>query len=184
VTKSKNPAPSTTRWLEKRDRGELESIRPEHKQEPHELPQWVKTALVRRLVESMTYAEAAAEFSKAGPTLEKYGSSPAAKKWMEGLREFMSDPIAVAKAILAGSALNVTLDRFVLYEKAKALDIGLADKIAKDLQALGGIVAPKETGGALVVKVQLSGGASPEVPMIEADWELVEPKKVTSGDGT
>lgn len=182
MTNSIDNSPSAQRSKEARlaklRSGEIETTRPEDKEDPSELPRWVKTALVMRLVESMTWDEAAGEFGKAGSSLKKYGSSLAAKKWLEGLNEFMEDPIQVAKAILAGNALNITLDRFVLYEKAKHLDIALADKIAKDLQSLGGIVAPKQDTGAIVVKVQVAGGGAVEIPAIEADWELVEPKKL------
>lgn len=169
-------------FLAKIASGEISAIPAEEKQEVSELPQWVKTALVRRAVEDLSWDEAAKECGRTGATLAKYGRSPAAGKWLDGLADFLSDPTAMAKAILAGSALNITLDRFVLYEKAKALDIGLADKIAKDLQALGGIVVPKNDTGAIVVRVQVAGGsASLDAPVIEAEWEEEKPKRLTEG---
>lgn len=171
------------RWLNKIKSGEIVTIPARQKQEVAELPQWVKTALVRRAVEDLSWNDAAEECGRKGATLQEYGHSPAAEKWLSGLAEFLDDPMAMAKAILSASVLNITLDRYVLYEKAKALDIGLADKIARDLQDRGGLVAPKGDTGAIVVKVQVAGGAhaSVEAPIVEAEWSVAEPKKLTDG---
>src|SRR5690606_15181436 len=61
---------------------ELKGTPPEKKQEVSELPRWVKTALVLREVDGLTYREAAARFNKAPSTLSDYARSPAAKTWI------------------------------------------------------------------------------------------------------
>lgn len=144
---------------------------PREKQDPLELPQWVRLALVRRVVEDLSYKDAAALFNRNEKTLQKYAQSPAAAKWIEPLLDFIQDPIAMARALLAGNALNVTIDRLMFLEAAKAAgDFAMGDKIARDLQDRMGIVAKKTEGGALSVKINL-GSTGFDVPVIEAEWE-------------
>lgn len=145
---------------------------PREKQEVHELPQWVKLALVKREVEDLSYKDAAEAFGRTEKTLQKYGQSPAAEKWLADLQDFLNDPLAMAKAILQASSLAVTLDRFVIYEQAKKSDLPLADKIAKDLQDRMGLGVKKSSEGAIQVKINL-GGTSLEMPAIEAEYEVV-----------
>lgn len=138
-----------------------------------ELPRWVKTALVMKHVDGLTYKEAAARFNRSGGTLSEYGKSPAASKWIEHLLEFVEDPVAMAKAYLSANAMSVTLDRIAFLQAAiEAGDYATGDKIAKDLQEKMGIVAKKSQEGALSVKIQLGAG-SVDVPVIEAEWEKV-----------
>lgn len=151
------------------------------KQEPHELPQWAKTALVMRAVEDLTFEEAAKRFNRTAKTLGAYGQSPAAEKWLGSLSAFLADPVAMARAILGANALSITLDRFMMYEAAKETNIELADKIARDLQDRMGIVAKKVEAGAISVKINL-GGTSMEIPVIEAEYEVVEPRALPRGD--
>lgn len=149
------------------------SPRPEDKQEPWELPNWAKTALVMRAVEDLSYEAAAKRFNRGEKTLAAYSRSPAGGKWLAQLIPFLNDPVAMARAVLASSALNITLDRFMLYEAAKETNIELADKIARDLQDRQGIVAKKQEAGAISVKISL-GGTTLDIPAIDAEWELLE----------
>src|SRR5690606_31397358 len=138
-----------------------------------ELPRWVKTALVLREVDGLTYREAAARFNKAASTLSDYARSPAAKTWIASLTEFVEDPIAMAKAYLSANALSVTLERFIFLQAAiDAGDYATGDKIARDLQDRMGIVAKKSSEGAIQVKINL-GGTSLDMPAIEAEYEEV-----------
>jgi hypothetical protein len=146
-----------------------------HKQDPSELPQWVKLALVRRAVEDLSYKEAAALFNKRGETLRKYAQSPAAHKWLEPVFDLIKDPVAMARALLAGNALHVTIDRMMFLESAKATgDYVAGDKIARDLQDRMGLVAKKanENQG-MSIKINF-GGAGFDAPVIEAEWEASE----------
>lgn len=142
------------------------------KQEPHELPQWVKLALVRRAVEDLSYKDAAALFNKKGDTLRKYAQSPAAHKWLEPVFELIKDPVAMARALLAGNALHVTIDRMMFLETAKATgDYVAGDKIARDLQDRMGLVAKKASENqGMSIKINF-GGAGFDAPVIEAEWE-------------
>lgn len=145
---------------------------PREKQEIHELPQWVKLALVKRATEDLSYKDAAAVFGKGEKTLQKYGQSPAAAKWLEPLQEFLSDPIAMSRAILQASSLNITLDRLMALQTAKdAGDYKTVDKIAADLQDRVGIVAKKHDANAIQVKINF-GGANFDAPVVEAEWEI------------
>jgi hypothetical protein len=153
--------------------GKYPTVKPNEKQEISELPRWVKTALVMKHVDGMTYKDAAARFNRTGKTLALYAGSPAASKWIEHLLEFVEDPVAMAKAYLSANAMSVTLDRIAFLQAAiEAGDYATGDKIAKDLQEKMGIVAKKSQEGALSVKIQLGAG-SVDVPVIEAEWEKV-----------
>ncbi len=140
-----------------------------------DLPRWVKTALVMKVVDGATYKEAAGRFGKTGRTLSEYAKSPAAKKWIEELLEFVEDPIAMAKAYLSANALSITLERFVFLEAAMAAgDYKEGDRIARDLQDRMGIVAKKEKdAGAIKLTLNL-GSASLEAPTVEAEWEEMD----------
>jgi len=163
---------SVERWREYR-----KNIVPaRERQEVHEMPHWVKLALIKRQLEGLTYKEAAQAFGKKDEkNLGEYGRSPAAEKWLSQLQPFLEDPIEMAKALLNASAAGVTVDRFVFLELAKASgDYINGDKIAKDLQDRMGIVAKKhDQGGAIQVKIHLGGG-SLDAPVIEAEWEEVD----------
>ena len=150
-----------------------ETIPPDKKEKVTDLPRWVKTALVMREVDGLTWNEAAARFNKTGNTLSKYGRSPAAHIWIEHLTEFVEDPVAMAKAYLSANALSVTLDRLAFLQAAiEAGDYSTGDKIAKDLQDRMGITAKKAgSDGAISVNVSF-GGANFEAPVIEASWEV------------
>ena len=167
---SRKPEENTALAIQERMKGRI-GTPPHQKQEIHELPRWVKTALVARAVDGLTYKEAAAKVGKAASTLESYARSPAASKWLEGLEVFLDDPVAMAKAMLSASALSITLERFSFLEAAVAAgDYKEGDKIARDLQDRMGIVPKRNSeGGAIQVKINLGGG-NLEAPMIEADW--------------
>lgn len=150
-----------------------ESIPPAKKEDVSELPRWVKTALILRAVDGLTYKEAAGRFNKAAGTLKEYGRSPAAKAWLESLTGFLEDPVAMAKAYLSANALSVTLERFIFLQAAiDAGDYKEGDKIARDMQDRMGMVAKRSNDGAISVKINL-GGSGIEVPAIDAEWEVV-----------
>jgi len=163
-----------SKFLAKIASGEISSVPSKDKQHPSELPRWVKTALIVRAIDGMTWNEAAERFGKAGSTLSEYGKSPAAKAWLATLEEFLEDPVAMAKAYIGANAMSVTLDRFVFLEAAKSAgDYKEGDKIARDLQDRMGIIAKKNEGGG-AIKIQLSlGGGSLDVPVVEAEWSEV-----------
>ena len=149
-------------------------VAPIHKENIEDLPRWVKTALVMRAVDGMSYKEAAERVGRKGDTLSQYAKSPAAKKWMESLLVFLDDPIALAKAYLGANALSVTLERFAFLEAAVAAgDYREGDKIARDLQDRIGIGVKKTDTGAISVKIQLGGGTI-DAPIVEAEWSETE----------
>jgi hypothetical protein len=147
-----------------------ESVQPHLRENISDLPRWVKTALVLRAVDGLSYNEAATRFNKAGSTLSNYAQSPASKKWLSSLESFIEDPVAMAKAYLSANALSVTLERFIFLQAAiDAGDYATGDKIAKDLQDRMGIVAKKADAGAVSVKINF-GGANFDAPVVEAEW--------------
>ena len=164
--------PEQTKALVKSLEQYKENVVPaENKEEIHELPRWVKTALVLQAVDGYSYNEAAERVGKSGAQLGKYARSPAAKKWLASLMSFLDDPISLAKAYIGANALSVTLERFAFLEAAVAAgDYREGDKIARDLQDRMGIVAKKVDGGAISVKIQLGGGTLLEGPVVEAEW--------------
>lgn len=147
------------------------TVPPEKKEEVSDLPRWVKTALVMKAVDGMSYKDAAERLGRTGATLANYASSPAAKKWLASLATFLEDPVAMAKAYLSANALSVTLERLAFLEAAVAAgDYREGDKIARDLQDRMGIIAKKaEAGGAINIRLSL-GGALLEGPVVEAEW--------------
>lgn len=153
----------------------LQNSKPEAKEEVHELPRWVKTALVQRAVDGLTYKEAAGRVGKSAGTLSAYARSPAAKKWLEKLYEFLEDPVAMAKAYMGANALSITMERFAFLEAAIAAgDYKEGDRIARDIQDRLGLVAPKsKDSGSMTIKLQVGGGGPIEVPAIETAYELV-----------
>lgn len=149
------------------------------KQHPDELPTWVKRALVYNIVNACTNKEAAEAFGKAQSTFENYKRSPAAKAYVEGLADFMDDPVEVAKAMLKGNALAISLDRLMMLEQAKEVgDYKTADKIAADLQSRIGLAPQRnKADGPTTVVLKLPGGTSVgelEMPSVEAEWEMVQ----------
>lgn len=155
---------------------EYKSVPANKRQEVHDLPRWVKTALIQWAVDGLSYNEAAKRVGKAGSTLSKYAKSPAAKKWLGELEEFLSDPVSMAKAYMSANALSITLERFVFLEAALAAgDYKEGDRIARDLQDRMGIVAKKnDASKGVSLNINL-GGAGVEIPTIEAEWEDVTP---------
>ena len=151
------------------------AVAPNKREEPSDLPRWVKTALVFRAVDGLTYKEAAARLGKSPQSLGNYGKSPAAKKWLASLLEFIDDPVEMAKAYLRGNALSITLDRVLFLEAAKAAgDYKAGDAIAKDIQEKLGITAPKaKNEGPAVLNITIGSG-SIEIPTIEAEWTEVK----------
>lgn len=146
---------------------------PRKKQEVSELPFWVKTAMTRRIVQNLSIKDAAKSVNRNDTTLSRYMSSPAGQTWMEAISEVYDNPVSLAKMVLEEAATEVTLDRFMFLEAAKAAgDYTSADRIAKDLQEKMGIIAKKETGGAIKVEVKL-GTSTLEVPTIEAEYVVV-----------
>jgi len=156
-------------------------VDPQDKEDPEDLPRWVKTALVVRAIEDLSYKTAAEQIGRNPSTLSKYARSPAAEKWLGSLFEFLDDPVEMAKAYLRGNALSITLDRVLFLEAAKAAgDYKAGDAIAKDIQEKLGIMAPKtKTEGPAVLNITIGSG-SVEIPMIEAEWTEVKDEKEDS----
>ena len=154
------------------------TVPPEKKEEVSDLPRWVKTALVMKAVDGMSYNEAAERLGKTGGTLSNYAKSPAAKKWLASLAAFLEDPVALARAYLSANALSITLERLAFLEAAVAAgDYREGDKIARDLQDRLGLGAKKEgAGGAINIRLSL-GGALLEGPVVEAEWSEDDAEK-------
>ena len=148
---------------------------PQEKENVEDLPRWVKTALVFKALDGMSFKQAAERVSRSPDTLSKYSRSPAAKKWLSSLSEFLDDPVEMAKAYLRANALSVTLERLAFLEMAIAAgDYKAGDAIAKDIQEKIGITAPKaKNDGPAVLNITIGGG-SVEVPIIEASYEIVD----------
>jgi hypothetical protein len=159
---------------------------PREREEPSDLPRWVKSALVFKEVYGETYKEAAERFKKTGNTLAQYGQSPAGHKWREQLTRFADDPIALAEAMLKGNALNITLDRIMFLEGLKeAGDFVEADKIARDLQDRIPELAKKTpklglSGG--ILQIVLPAGAGMEPLMVATEHKLIEEAEFTVVD--
>jgi len=164
---------SKEKFLKKLESGEITSVPAYQKEKITDLPRWVKTALVMKEVDGLTYKEAAARFNKAAETLGQYAKSPAAREWLSYLADFVNDPVAMAKAYMSTNAFSITLDRIAFLQAAiDAGDYSEGDKIARDLQDRIGIVAKKANEGAISVKINLGGGLL-EAPSVDAEWELV-----------
>lgn len=151
-----------------------ESVSPQEREEISDLPRWVKTALVLQAVDGLTHKDAAARFNRTGKTLAKYASSPAAKKWLGSLTEFIEDPVAMAKAYLSANALSVTLERFIFLQAAiDAGDYKVGDQIARDLQDRMGVVAKREKQETSTIILNL-GSASLEIPLGHSEAVIQE----------
>jgi hypothetical protein len=159
---------------------------PNKREEPTDLPRWVKSALVFKEVYGESYNESAERFKRTGATLSQYAGSPAGKKWREQLTRFADDPIALAEAMLKGNALNITLDRIMFLEGLKeAGDFVEADKIARDLQDRIPELAKKTpklglSGG--ILQIVLPAGAGMEPLMVATEHKLIEEAEFTVVD--
>lgn len=172
---STNPARKNESKEDRKDRFAMlrQGTPPNKREDPKDLPRWVKTALVYKEVYGESYNEAAERFKHKGGTLSQYSASPAGKKWREGLQRIADDPVALAEAMLRGNSLNITLDRISFLEMAKSAgDYAEADKIAKDIMdrvpELAKKSGNKDTGG-MTIHLTLPGGFS------------LDPIQVTSG---
>lgn len=179
LTRDNSTAALTARLAKYKDN----AVAPNKREDPSDLPRWVKTALVFKAVDGLTYKEAAARLGKSPQSLGNYGKSPAAKKWLESLFKFIDDPVEMAKAYLRGNALSVTLERMAFLEAAIAAgDYKAGDAIAKDIQEKLGIVSPKiKSEGPAVLNITIGGGAV-EIPAIEVEWEEVLDKEEKEDD--
>lgn len=143
--------------------------------EATQLPPWVKVALTYRELYGWTWKDICKTVKRSPVTLQHYRRSPAAKAWVQSVREFRDDPVKLAGAILKSNQVGVMLDRVVFLEAAKeAGDYKEGDKIARDMQDRAGLVRKTDqpTGPAQIV-INLPGGASIEdIPMVES--EIVE----------
>ena len=154
---------------------------PKDKTEPEEIPRWVRTALIYKALDGQSYKEAVKRVGRkenSATTLSQYARSPAGKKWVGLLTEFLDDPVELAKAILRGNAIGITLDRLSFLEMAMtAGDYKAGDAIAKDIQEKLGIMAPKQKNeGPAVLNITIGAG-NVEIPTIEAEWEEVKDEK-------
>ena len=83
-------------------------VKTEHKENPEDIPRWARTALIYKAVDGMSYKEAVKRVGreeKSAKTLANYARSPAGKKWVGYLAEFIDDPIEMAKAKEAGKTI-------------------------------------------------------------------------------
>lgn len=124
MTDSKDDVPWHKKIKKEKDREEIS-----------ELPQWAKVALVDIWVNGVTYKEAAKRQGKSSTgALPGYAKSPAAKKWKAKLDPFLDDPVALAKAMLAGSAAHVTSGYMIALEQAAAAgDYAEVARMSRDL---------------------------------------------------
>lgn len=96
------------------------------REEVVDLPRWAKLALARTVIYGETYEEAASNFKLPNgrqysrSSLEKYGSSPAGRKWKEAVAATTDDPVEMSKALVRASALGVTFDMMWALEQARA----------------------------------------------------------------
>lgn len=94
-------------------------------EEVGDVPRWAKLALARTVIYGETYEEAAGQFRNASgkpysrSTLEKYGCSPAGKRWKAAVSAAADDPVEMSKAMVRASSLGVTFDMMWALEQAR-----------------------------------------------------------------
>jgi hypothetical protein len=166
VTRSnQEPLPDFSKWA-KND--------PARREDPKDLPGWVKMALIHKVLYSETVNNCAKRFKRKGSTLSKYISSPAAKKWIADIEDIGNNPVALAKAVIREHMLSVAMDRVIFLEMAKdAGDYVAADRIAADLMDRGGITKKIDTAGA-VPQLTLVLQSPKEMEPILIESEVVE----------
>jgi hypothetical protein len=165
---------STKALIERLDK--YETVPADKKEHPSQLPRWVKTALVYWALDGLTYKEAAERFNRSPRTLSLYARSPAGQIWLSTLKEFLEDPVAMAKAILSANAHSITLERFAFLQAAiDAGDYKEGDKIARDIQDRVGIVAKRQQSEVpMSIVIKLGGGNDLSAAAVEAEYEIVE----------
>lgn len=150
---------------------------PAEREEPWELPSWVKGAFVHVDLGGMTYAEAAAQYNKAPTTLSNYASSPAAKKWRESVEEVANDPAILAKGVLEAAVADCSANLIWALEAAKRADdykeVRIAASHLLDRLNIQKVAAP-ESKPTIVVNV--TAASRPET--IEVEAEVVEEEDV------
>ena len=146
------------------------------KQEPWELPGWVKTAFVFVDIGSKTYAEAAKEFGKSGQTLNSYAKSPAAKKWRASVAEVGNDPEVLAKGVLQAAVADAAA--YLLWALEAAKRVGdykevrmLSGEILDRLQVLQ---KTKEIVPQRPPVIHLHVGDGGKIAKLEVESEIVE----------
>jgi len=154
----------------------------ELREDPKDLPSWVKVACVKYELMGLNWKQAAEEMNKKYDTLHKYVRSPAAHKWREAVRESIDDPRFLADAILRATSLDATLDYIWALDKAKQVGDYKEVRLAtKDLLASDGLLKlsqnkPQDIGmGTITINLQLPPGLKQlEAPTIDSSFSLVE----------
>ena len=152
------------------------------REDPKDLPSWVKVACVKYELMGLNWKQAAEEMNKKYDTLHKYTRSPAAHKWREEVRKSIDDPKFLADAILRATTMEASLDYIWALDKAKQVGDYKEVRLAtKDLLASEGILKlsqnkTQDAGmGTITINLQLPAGLSQlEAPTIDSSFSVVE----------
>ena len=168
---------------------ELPTKRKQDRKELSDIPGWARVAIVYKELFDVSMKDTLEllRIDRAVSTFSQYRKSPAGKKLRKQIERFKEDPVAMAETLLRSSAMQITVDRLLFLEAAKASgNYKEADRIARDLQDRVPELA-KKTGGAqaaqsgMVIQVQFSGSeknlepirvTSSHSPVEEAEYEI------------
>lgn len=150
--------------------------RDSEKQEISDLPRWVRLCLVEYETLGLTYGEVAKKYNRARSTLEKYGASPAGKKWRKQVKDVSNDPVKMAEATIRSSIANVTLEYLLAYQNAiDRADYKEVGVMSRDLLDRVGVTKKDRKsgsgGGKNTIVINLGGGVSLEKELIETSYE-------------
>lgn len=160
------------------------------KEDPKDLPRWVKLALTEYTTIGGTYAEIAEKYDRSVSQLSKYANSPAGKKWRAEVLKIADSPEQVAMSMIRASAANVALDYMMALQGAidagDYREIGVMSRDLLDRLGLKKQTKENASKPTLVINVGAGGLAldmpqvqtsAKEVVEVDADWELVEDKE-------
>lgn len=144
-----------------------------------DLPRWAKVGIARKELLGESWKEAGASVNRSAASLSEYGASPAGKRWREQLAEVADDPKTLVESMLKGTALSVTLDYLLAYERAiTANDYKETGIMARDLLDRFGVTKKQEKSlqAPSQIVIMLPGGASLEVPTVTSEHKQLPGK--------
>lgn len=152
------------------------------REDPADLPGWVKVALIRYELYGYTWQEVAKLAGRSYNSLQKFKKSPAAKKWREITRERLQDPDFIAESLLRAETLGASLDYIWAMDRARELgDYKEVRLAAKDLLASEGLLKthqsqkPTIDAGSITINLQLPPGINQLEPVvIESEHEILQ----------
>jgi hypothetical protein len=151
--------------------------------ETSELLPWHMVALAKHVTYGASYKAIGKDMGRSAAQIGAVASSEAGQKYMEELREQISNPKLMVRNLMEASSLKVFADAMVALEWAKeSKDYAAIHRFAKDIGLKSILDQDKEQMTAAVVQINLGSNDLASVP-IETSYEVVSSLDDDDDDG-